>query len=46
MEKEKEFIGWECSRCGSVNAPQKEKCKCVKIESEEKDTKELLTESK
>ena len=43
-KKDKEYIGWECPRCGSVNAPQKEKCKCVKIESEEKDSKQLLIE--
>jgi hypothetical protein len=36
--------GWECPRCGSVNAPQIEKCKCVKTESVVKDTRQLLTE--
>lgn len=36
--------GWECPRCGSVNAPQIEKCKCVKTESTDKDTRQLLTE--
>mgnify|MGYP003328243705 FL=1 len=44
MDDNKKYpVGWECPRCGSVNAPQKEKCKCVKIESSEKDTKQLLT---
>lgn len=41
-------VGWECPRCGSVNAPQIEKCKCVrdasKTESVIKDTRQLLTE--
>lgn len=45
MTKEKEYpVGWECPRCGSVNAPQKEKCQCVKNESTQTDTKQLLTE--
>lgn len=41
-------VGWECPRCGSVNAPQIERCKCVrdasKTESVVKDTRQLLTE--
>lgn len=44
MEENKYPVGWECPRCGSVNAPQKEKCKCVKTESEEQETKQLLNE--
>lgn len=44
MNNEEIKIGWLCPRCGSVNAPQKEKCKCVKTESTTKDTKQLLTE--
>lgn len=43
-ETNKPAAGWECPRCGSVNAPQIEKCKCVKTESTEKDTRQLLTE--
>lgn len=43
-DKEKENIGWECPRCHSVNAPRKEKCKCVKTEGSEKDTRQLLQE--
>ena len=37
-------LGWECPRCGSVNAPQIGKCQCVKTESTEKDTRQLLNE--
>jgi len=37
-------VGWECPRCGSVNAPQKDKCQCVKTEDTQKDTKQLLVE--
>ena len=41
-------VGWECPRCGSVNAPQIEKCKCVrdesKTESTNPDTRQLLNE--
>ena len=45
MDDNKEYpVGWECPRCGSVNAPQKDKCKCIKTESSEKDTKQLLVE--
>ena len=44
MEKKEYPTGWECPRCGSVNAPQKEKCKCVKTESSEQDNKQYLTE--
>lgn len=45
MEEKKYPLGWECPRCGSVNAPDKEKCKCVKTESnDDKDNKQLLTE--
>jgi rubrerythrin len=36
--------GWECPRCGSVNSPQKDKCQCIKTESTDKDTKQLLVE--
>ena len=36
--------GWECPRCGSINAPQKDKCKCVKTEDKDKDTRQLLIE--
>lgn len=37
--------GWLCPRCGSVNAPDIEKCKCVKTEDTNKDNRQLLTES-
>lgn len=44
-DKKKEYpVGWECPRCGSVNAPDLEKCLCVKTEAVVKDTKQLLTE--
>lgn len=36
--------GWLCPRCGSVNAPQKDKCKCIKTEDKEQDNKQLLNE--
>lgn len=36
--------GWICPRCESVNAPDLEKCQCVKSEAVVKDTKQLLTE--
>lgn len=45
MEKKENNTGWICPRCGSVNAPQKEKCQCPpKNESTEQDKKELLLE--
>jgi ribosomal protein S27AE len=45
MDKDKQSnLGWECPRCGSVNAPQKDKCQCVKTEDTTKDTKQLLVE--
>jgi len=44
MEKTKIQEGWLCPRCGSVNSPQKNKCQCVKTESTDKDTKQLLVE--
>lgn len=43
-EDKKEATGWECPRCGSVNAPQIEKCKCVKNEDKTVDPRQLLTE--
>lgn len=36
--------GWECPRCGSVNAPKIEKCKCNKTESASISTMQLLLE--
>lgn len=36
--------GWECPRCKCINSPKNKKCKCVKTESTEGDTKILLTE--
>lgn len=37
--------GWECVRCGTVNAPYIEKCTCVKVEDKEgQDKRQLLTE--
>lgn len=45
MSEKKEYpVGWECPRCGSVNAPQKDKCKCIKTESTDQDPKQFLTE--
>jgi ribosomal protein S27AE len=44
MEKDKIQEGWLCPRCGSVNAPQKDKCQCVKAEDTEKDSRQLLVE--
>ena len=45
MDKDKQSnMGWICPRCGSVNAPQKDKCQCVKTEDTQKDTKQLLVE--
>jgi ribosomal protein S27AE len=45
MSEEKVYpVGWQCPRCGSVNAPQKERCKCVKTEDKDKEGKELLAE--
>ena len=44
MNNEEIKIGWLCPRCGSVNAPQKDKCQCIKTESSDKETKQLLVE--
>lgn len=44
MSEEKENTGWVCPRCGSVNAPQIEKCKCVKTEDTDKSGPQLLVE--
>ena len=43
-EEKKENTGWLCPRCGSVNAPQIEKCKCVKTEDTDKAGPQLLVE--
>ena len=48
-EKKPETVmkpGWECKRCGSVNAPDLSKCQCKPIQKEDvgSDTKELLQE--
>jgi uncharacterized OB-fold protein len=38
-----ENTGWVCPRCGSVNSPQKDKCKCPpNTESTEPPKKELI----
>lgn len=45
MKKDKKYPkGWECPRCGSVNSPEKDKCKCIKTESTDDNNKEFLTE--
>jgi len=43
MTKEKN-VGWECPRCGSIDQPQMERCKCIKVEDTNQDTRKLLTE--
>lgn len=43
-KKEKIPTGWECPRCHSINAPEKDKCQCVKVESTETKSVEFLTE--
>lgn len=43
-DKKEIATGWECPRCGSVNAPQKDKCKCIKTEGTTEDKRQLLQE--
>jgi uncharacterized OB-fold protein len=42
---DKKPVGWECPRCGSVNAPDLTKCQCPKeVKEETKPTPQLLLE--
>lgn len=43
-EEKKMNTGWECPRCGKVHAPVVKFCDCIRTETTEKDSKQLLNE--